>query len=144
MSGAVTTTGRVVALDPGSRRVGVAVSDSGRTMAFPRPALDADDTLLDKLRELIEEEGAVAVVVGLPKSLNGTEGTAAASARLLSVQLAARLVDLDLEVVLHDERLTTVQAAGALSRAGKNTRSQRSSIDSAAAAVLLEAWLACQ
>jgi len=113
-------------------------------MAFPRPALDADDTLLDKLRELIEEEGAVAVVVGLPKSLNGTEGTAAASARLLSVQLAARLADLDLEVVLHDERLTTVQAAGALSRAGKNTRSQRSSIDSAAAAVLLEAWLACQ
>ena len=134
--------GRVVALDPGAKRVGVSVSDSGRTMAFPRPALVADAQLIDAVRTLIEEEAARVVVVGLPKSLSGREGTAAAAARALAVQLEAALGKLDVTVVLHDERLTTVQASAALRGAGHSTRQQRDMIDSAAATVLLEAWMA--
>jgi putative Holliday junction resolvase len=133
--------GRVLALDPGSKRVGVAVSDSGRTMAFPRPALAAGDGLVDAVRRLAEEEGAALVVVGLARSLSGAEGVAAEASRRLAAELEPALSELGTPVELHDERLTTLEASGAMSAAGRSKRSQRSSIDSAAATVLLESWL---
>jgi putative holliday junction resolvase len=138
------THGRVLALDPGERRIGVAVSNSERSMAFPRDSVDAGDGALDALAQLVEEEAIVHVVVGLPKHLNGKEGSAATKARALASDLEARIGTSGIEVSLHDERLTTVSAQHSLSAAGSTTREQRSKVDSAAAAVLLESWLACQ
>jgi putative holliday junction resolvase len=139
----LTATGRVLAVDPGTVRVGVSVSDSERTMAFPRPALEADDALLDALAAMVEEEDVVSVVVGLPRSLDGSEGPAAARSRMLADALRHRL-PAEVEVVLVDERLTTVEAAASLRRAGQDARRARGSIDSAAATVLLESWLAAR
>ncbi|MEI8051192.1 MAG: Holliday junction resolvase RuvX [Actinomycetes bacterium] len=136
--------GRVVALDPGERRIGIAISDSSRTMALVRPALSVTDRVVDDLVQLIDDECATCVVVGLPKALSGSEGSSAQKARVLAGALTDRLGPSSIEVVLHDERLTTVQASQTMRAAGKDSRAQRSSIDSAAAAILLEAWLQCQ
>ena len=93
---------------------------------------------------LVEEEGAVTVVVGLPKGLDGREGASAQAARSFAAALEEPLSTAGVTIELHDERLTTVQAAGALRAAGRGAREQKGSIDSAAATVLLEAWITCQ
>jgi putative Holliday junction resolvase len=134
--------GRVLALDPGSKRVGVAVSDSARSMAFPRPALRAGDALVAEVVSLVEDEAASLVVVGLPRSLSGAEGPAAVLARALVEQLRGPLGHRGIDVELHDERLTTVEASRALTAAGHTSRTLKGSVDSAAATVLLESWLA--
>ena len=124
----------------------MAVSDSRRTMALPRPVVEVDGTeaqAIDSLIDLIEEEAVVCVVVGLPTHLDGRESPSSRRARDLAEELRDRLAGSQIEVELHDERLTTSQAAGALRSAGHSERSQRRSIDSAAASVLLEAWMQC-
>ncbi len=138
----MTVSGRVLALDPGSKRVGVAVSDTSRTMAFPRPALAAGDSLVSAVVSLVDEEEASLVVVGLPRSLSGAEGTSATLARALAASLTEALAPLGIGVEVHDERLTTVQASRALKAAGHSARSLKGSVDSAAATVLLESWMA--
>jgi len=136
--------GRVLALDLGSRRIGVAVSDAGRSMAFPRPFVarrgdpGAD---LEAVVALVADAEAAVVVVGLPLSLDGSEGPAARSARDEAARLAEALGGRGVAVETFDERLTTVSAGSALRQAGVRTRDQRTAIDSAAAAVLLQAWL---
>jgi putative Holliday junction resolvase len=134
----MTATGRVLGLDPGAVRVGVSVSDTTRSMAFPRDPLPAGPELVERVAALVEEEGATTVVVGLPRSLDGSEGTAAGAARALATELE---VALDVDVELFDERLTTVQAANALRAAGQSAKQARGVIDSAAATILLEAWM---
>ena len=138
--------GRVLALDPGQRRIGVAVSDSERTMAVPRPAIsvEASGRHIDGVLELVDEEGAVVVVIGLPKGLDGREGASARNSRSFAQAIEQRLAGRTVAVELHDERLTTVQAAGSLRAAGRPAREQKGSIDSAAATVLLEAWISCR
>jgi putative Holliday junction resolvase len=134
--------GRVVAFDPGSVRIGVAASDSGRSLAFPRPPVAAGHGEAERCAAVARDEGARTVVVGHPLSLDGTEGTAAQ----LACELAATLTELlspdGIEVVLHDERLTTVTASKRLRDGGVDTRGARGRVDSAAAVVLLEAWMA--
>ena len=136
----------MLALDPGSKRIGVAISDVGQTMAFPRPALTVSPGLdvPAAVRSLCHEEGAALVVVGLPKSLSGRDGTAADLARSLAKQVTEATRGDGIDVELHDERFTTVEASRALAAAGHDARSQRALIDSAAATVLLEAWLQCR
>lgn len=131
---------RVLALDLGSRRIGLALSDGRGTMAFPRPALTRQgDHGADHraVRELVEETGAEVVVVGLPLSLDGRHGPAARAAAAEAAELEAALADLGVRVLTFDERLTTVSASAALAGAGKRGREQRRSVDSAAATVLL-------
>jgi putative pre-16S rRNA nuclease len=128
---------RVLAIDPGSRRCGVAISDSARTMAFPRPALAAEDVVLGVAR-LVREEGVDLVVVGRPVAL---AGTATASTKLAE-DLAARLREgLDVDVAQFDERLTTTAAQRSLRDAGVKAREHRERIDSAAAVVMLQHFL---
>jgi putative Holliday junction resolvase len=121
-------------------RVGVAVCDAERTMAFPRDAVRAGPDAVAQCATLVKAEGASLVLVGLPLQLDGREGAAAASARALAEGLASVLDGVD--VVLHDERLTTVTASRRLRDAGSTARSSRSRIDGASAVVLLESWLA--
>ncbi|MEI6700701.1 MAG: Holliday junction resolvase RuvX [Actinomycetota bacterium] len=131
--------GRILSLDPGSVRIGVAVSDRKRTMAFPRSFIAVDGHELDALSDLIAEEEATMVVIGLPRSLSGSEGAAAKTATALASRLAEHLPSL--EILMVDERFTTVTASGMLQGNGVSQRQQRGKIDSAAAAVLLQTYL---
>lgn len=131
---------RVLALDLGQVRVGVAVSDELGAMAHPRPSLDGRDMkrLVEAVTALVRDEEVGRVLVGYPLHMSGAAGDAAEKA----LRFAERVADAaGVEVELVDERLTTVEAARRLREAGKDARRQRGQIDGAAAAVLLQAWL---
>ncbi len=132
---------RALAIDLGTRRIGLAACDSAGSMAFPRGVIERRDPVLDRAEivRAVRESGASTVVVGLPLSLDGTEGPAARLARQEAAELVTTLGEC--EVVLFDERLTTVSANAALGAAGRRGPSARRVVDAAAAAVLLQAWL---
>jgi putative Holliday junction resolvase len=137
--------GRALGIDLGARRIGIAVSDSKRSMALPRTTVVRSRDLDQDRRRLVSlilEEEAVVVVVGLPLSLDGSRGKAAMAAAEEAAALAVMLHDHGIEVELFDERLTTVSAHQALAAGGTRERDRRGVIDQAAAAVMLEAWLA--
>ena len=134
-------TGRVLAVDVGTRRLGVAVSDPTGTVASPlatvprrTPAEDAK-----ALAALAGEQAATTVVVGLPVTLAGREGPAAKAVRAWLGELAALLPELDLQ--LADERLSTVAAERALVGGGMRRRARREVVDQVAASVFLQTWL---
>jgi putative Holliday junction resolvase len=132
---------KALGVDLGSRRIGVAVSDAGGVLASPLTTISrTGDTaaLHRRLAALIAEEAAEIVVVGLPRSLDGSEGPAAVAARAEASALADVL---PVPVVTHDERLTTVTAHQQLRAAGMDGRRRRQVVDQQAAAVLLQAWL---
>jgi putative pre-16S rRNA nuclease len=136
--------GRTLGVDLGSRRIGVALSDSRRTLAFPWGVVErGGDPAADRRRvaEIALEVGAATVVVGLPLSLDGRHGAAARAAAEEARQLAAELARAGVAVETFDERLTTVSASAALAEGGRKGRDARRAVDSAAAAVLLQAWL---
>jgi putative Holliday junction resolvase len=134
-------TGRVLAVDVGTRRLGVAVSDPTGTVASPlatvprrTPAEDAE-----ALAALAAEHAATTVVVGLPVTLAGREGPAARAVRAWVAELAPLLPALDLR--LADERLSTVAAERALVGGGVRRRARREVVDQVAASVFLQTWL---
>lgn len=131
---------RVCAVDLGKVRVGIAVSDELLVLAHPRRALDGSNrnALLAALSALAEEEGITRFVVGYPVEMAGGHGAAAERAHKFALALKSAT---GREVELVDERLTTVEASRRLSEAGKQKKAQKKAIDSAAAAVLLQAWL---
>ncbi len=129
---------RTLGVDLGSVRVGVALSDPTGTLASPLAVLPRTADLLDRLCGLAQEHGVGAVVVGLPRSLDGRERQAAAAARAEAALLADRV---DVPVHLQDERLTTIVAHSSLAAAGRKARQRRGSVDASAAAVLLQSWL---
>ncbi len=133
------TPGRVLALDPGTRRVGVAVSDPLGITAQPHSVLDAEDPdLMGQIARLGADLGVERIVVGLPVSLNGTEGPAAATARAFAAAVAGAT---GLPVELADERFTSVSAERVLVEAGLSGRRRRAVRDRVAAAILLQAYL---
>lgn len=136
--------GRVAALDLGSRRIGVAYSDSGRTIASPWGTIErSGDPVRDRaaIVDAVREVEAVLVVVGLPLSLSGATGPAARAALEEADALRTALEPLGIGVDTADERFTTTEAQRALKASGKKGRAARQVIDSAAAMVLLQAWL---
>ena len=136
--------GRAVGIDLGSRRIGIAVTDSAGTMALPRTTVvRTGDTERDRrtLVDLILEEEAVVVVVGLPLSLDGTRGRAATDAAAEAEALGSVLAPHRVDVELFDERLTTVTAHQSLAAGGADGRKRRGIVDQSAAAVMLSAWL---
>lgn len=137
-------TGRVVALDLGSRRIGVAYSDRARTLASPWGTIErGGDPVQDRVavRDAVREVGATTVVIGLPLSLSGQAGPAARAALEEAAALRAVLEPLGVSVETADERLTTVEAERALRASGRRGRSARQVVDAAAAMVLLQSWL---
>jgi putative Holliday junction resolvase len=136
--------GKALGIDLGSRRIGIAVSDGARSLAFPRPCVKRRaERRFDHevIARIAQEEGADVVVVGLPLSLDGRHGPAAAAAAEEARALAALLTPRGVRVETFDERLTTVSAHAALSASGTRGPKRRARVDSAAAAVLLQAWL---
>lgn len=133
--------GRVVGIDLGSRRIGLAVSDSGQTVATPSVVITrSGDTAVDHkaVASVVEEYGAVGAVVGLPLSLSGSSGPAAAAVHE-EVEALGDMLRVEVETV--DERFTTRVASSAMRAAGRKARRQRDVIDAAAAAELLQTWL---
>lgn len=130
---------RVIALDHGERRIGVAVADRETGMAFARPALRRRNLegILDEVRELCATEGAELVVIGLPRNMDGTEGVQARRARAFGEALTARGV----RVAYEDERLTSWEATQRLAGAGRRPSRQSGDVDSAAARLILQQYL---
>lgn len=134
--------GTWIAVDVGSVRVGVARSDPGGVLAVPVTTLARDprgEHDIAELAALVAEYQAVGVVVGLPRTLAGREGSAAAQARAYAATLAARIAPVPVHLL--DERLTTVSAQRKLHQRGIRERAGRAVIDQAAAAEVLQHWL---
>jgi putative Holliday junction resolvase len=132
---------RVLGLDLGTRRIGVAVSDRTGTVATPLTVLERTGSTAEdhrRIRALAEEEEAERVVVGLPLSLDGRTGPAAQRA-IAEVGELATVVAVPVETF--DERLTTVSADRALREARVRGQARRRVVDKVAAAVMLQAWL---
>lgn len=134
---AIGPTGRVIGLDLGDRRVGVALSNPDRTIASPLEVIDRKD-LARGVKRLVQDWEATGVVVGLPLSLDGSMGPAATKAVAEADRLGATL---SVPVETYDERLTTISAERMMTDAGLDTRAQRKVVDKIAAAIMLQAWL---
>ena len=128
--------GSRLGVDVGDVRIGVARSDPSGLIATPVETVARGKGDLERLRDLAEEEGAVEVVVGLPRSLSGGEGPAAAKVREFATALAGVL--LPVPVRLCDERLSTVTAESVLRERGKKGQKRRAVVDQAAAVVILQ------
>lgn len=133
--------GRVLALDLGEARIGLAISDPDRTVALPAGTIKVSGGVEDlkAVARLVGETGAADVVVGHPLSLSGERGPAARRAEEFAEGL--RLL-LQVPVHLQDERLSTVEADRGLRTAGAGGRERRRAVDAAAAGVILESFLA--
>lgn len=132
--------GRVAALDYGRSRIGIAVADELGLLAHPRDFLPANppQRALRQIAGLAKAEGLTRILIGLPRNMDGTEGLSARRARKFADEVQA-VTGLEIELV--DERLSTVQAQALLHASGRDARESRSKIDSASAAILLQAWL---
>ena len=124
-----------MALDWGDARIGVAACDSNGVLAYPLTTVRAGTDELAELMAVVAEYEPIEVLVGLPRSLSGGEGPAAAKARERATRLAAGI---GVPVRLVDERLTTVTASQRLHETGMRAKEQRRLIDAAAAVAILE------
>jgi putative Holliday junction resolvase len=132
---------RAVGLDLGARGIGVALCDSAGTLATPyEVVLRSGDRQRDhrRIAELVAEAEAEVVVVGLPLSLDGSVGPAAAG---VQAEVAELREHLGVPVEVWDERLSTVEADRRLQSAGVPGRKRRHVIDQVAATVILQSWL---
>ena len=123
-------------VDPGDARIGVARSDPTGFLATPLETVRRGKGDVARLARLVVEEEVVEVVVGLPRSLSGGEGPAAAKVRVFAARLAERIAPVT--VRLQDERLTTVSAEAMLRDRGKKGAERRAVVDQAAAVLILQ------
>lgn len=131
---------RVLGLDLGDARIGVAVSDPQRRLALPLGTIHVGSPPgeLKAVANLVAEHDVGLVVIGLPLLLSGGSGAAASHAREFADALRSTL---DVPIVLQDERLSTVEAERALNEAGVRGRDRRRAVDRSAAAIILQAFL---
>lgn len=133
--------GRVMAVDWGEARIGVALSDPTRTLATPHVTIEDKDKRrqIERVAALVEATEATLVLVGLPLHVDGRETTTTKPATKFAEKLARYVT---VPVVMVDERWTSLEAEARLSEAGRRPgRADKGRVDSAAAAVLLQAWL---
>lgn len=128
---------RVLGVDLGEKRVGLAISDPLRTIAMPLETVDRE-VIFPRLEQLIRKRHIVEIVVGLPLNMDGSRGEKAEAAE----RFAADLEDKSrLPVILWDERLTSVSAEKAIRELGEEPSRAKSSVDKVSAALILEAYL---
>lgn len=126
-------------MDPGERRVGVALSDPGGTIAQPWTVIDRSRSdVVAEVGKIAREHDVDTIVVGLPVSLSGREGASAASARRLAERLGAAT---GLTVEMHDERYSTVAAERVMREGGAPPKKRRHRRDKVAAAIILSEYL---
>jgi len=133
--------GRLLAVDWGEKRIGLALSDESRTLAQPLATLTRRPGKrfpMAALQEHLARHGVTGVLVGLPLDAEGEEGDAARAARALADDIARRTA---LPVALWDERFTTARVLGAVREMGGKTRNRRADVDALAATLLLQHYL---
>ncbi|HKY60849.1 MAG TPA: Holliday junction resolvase RuvX [Gemmatimonadota bacterium] len=132
---------RVLAVDIGERRVGLALAEPGRALVEGLPTVDRKTlkgTLVDEIRRIAAERAVDRIVLGIPLSMDGSEGPAARLAREFEAELAAAL---EVPVEEWDERLSTEAARTRLRQIGYSEREMRSRLDQLSAVLMLEGWL---
>jgi len=129
---------RILGIDLGRARIGVAVSDELGMLAHPVETIPASTDAARRIAEIVREKDAERVVVGLPRHMNGTVGTGATEALAFARKLQTLL---SCEVVTWDERLTTTAANRALRESGRKTRDSRGVVDQIAAQMILQGYL---
>lgn len=129
---------KLLGLDLGERRIGVAVSDDTGIIASPLRIVDLRHAPLTAVADLARELGVSGIVVGLPKGMRGDEGYQAREVRAMAAELE-QLVELP--IIFWDERLTTAIADRVLSARGGSSRDRRGQRDAIAAAVMLQSYL---
>jgi putative holliday junction resolvase len=130
---------RILALDHGSRRVGVAIGETETGLAFARPALvrRGGERDVEAVAGMVRAEGVRTILVGLPLNMDGSEGREAAAARAFGQRLAV----IGPEILYADERLSSWQAGEELHAAGRRPSRRSGELDSAAARLFLQQYL---
>jgi putative Holliday junction resolvase len=134
--------GRILAVDWGERRIGLALSDESQILAQPLATLTrraGKRFPMAQLLEAVKKHNVVSIVVGLPLDESGAEGDAAHAARALADDIKGRVGDL--EVTMWDERMTTARVLAAIREMGGTTRGRKEDVDAMAAALLLQHYL---
>jgi putative Holliday junction resolvase len=129
---------RILGIDLGRARIGVAVSDELGMLAHPVETIPANADATKRIAEIVREKDAERVVVGLPRHMNGSVGIGAAEALEFAQKLKALL---PCDVLTWDERLTTTAANRALRESGRKTRDSRRVVDQVAAQMILQSYL---
>ena len=132
---------RIMAVDYGDARTGIAVSDLLCTIVGTTTVIHSrnQDTTIAQVLELIEKHGVTEIVVGLPKNMDGTEGPRAELCKLFARRLEERC---HLPINMWDERRTTVEAHNILSAHNYHGKKRKNTVDAVAAALILEGYLA--
>lgn len=132
---------RVLAIDYGDARTGVAISDASGSIVGSTTVIHSrrPERTVEELVRLIRESGAECLVMGFPKNMDGSEGPRAALYREFAAQLSEAS---GMEVALWDERRTTVEAHNILSESGYHGRKRKNTVDAVAASLILEGYLA--
>jgi putative Holliday junction resolvase len=133
--------GRVLGIDLGDARIGLALSDPLRVTAQPLGSIRCRGAKVDvdEIARRAREHDVRTIVVGLPRLMSGAEGTRAADARTFAAGLARRLEGVEIE--LWDERLTTAEAERTMISANVRRDKRRRAVDAMAAALILQGWL---
>jgi putative holliday junction resolvase len=131
---------RILALDPGTKRIGVAVSDETKTIALPLEAIPAEPfaDFLARLKVLLLEKEIDLVLIGLPRNMNGSYGPAAQKAEAFAATLRSAIT---VPITMRDERLTTLQANRMLIQGNVRRGKRKEKVDQTAAAILLQSYL---
>ena len=131
---------RVIALDHGTRRIGVAISDELKTIAQPLEYIPAEPfaAFLDRLKDIIREKEVELILLGLPRNMDGSYGPAALKVQEFAAALRTAIA---IPVQTWDERLTSVQANRFLIQGGVRRDKRKQKVDQTAAAILLQSYL---
>ena len=131
---------RILALDPGTKRIGIAISDELKLIAQPLEFVPAEPftDLVVRLKQLIQEREVEMILVGMPRNMDGTYGPAAARVQEFVSELKKAL---PVRIKKWDERLTTVQANRLLLEANVRRDKRKQKVDKMAAAILLQSYL---
>jgi len=133
------TKSKILSLDYGNKRIGLAISDINQEIAFPRDFLVNDKKILENIKTLCDEEGVKLILIGLPKHMDGKETEQTDLTRLFGDKLQEFCEGI--EVKYCDERLTTYQAYDKVSFFGVKEKAQKNEQDSVAAQIILEIYL---
>lgn len=131
---------RILALDHGTKRIGLAISDELGLIAQPLEYLDAQpqDDFMKRLKEIVDSRQVAEILVGMPRNMNGTYGPAADKVREF---VAALKTVLTVPIKTWDERLTSTQANRVLIETGMRRDKRKERVDQTAAAILLQSYL---
>ncbi len=132
------TSGRLLGLDIGGKRIGLAVSDEGQILSSPWGMVEQGERSISEIARIARETGAVAIVAGLPTGMSGREGAQAVETRRFAESVE---LEIGLPLSYWDERLTSTQAERMLIESGMRRKERRGQIDALAASLMLQSYL---